>query len=107
MRGGETARAELDAPPLPEYGGYLVGWYNELAARRQSGPHGPQALSWTEIESWARQTGRHLTRWELRVLTRLDDAYFAATFGPAEAVTDAAPVARVDAAWPAPKLVSA
>jgi hypothetical protein len=102
MRGGESAQHELVAPPLPDGFGYLVLWFNELHRRRQSGPNGPQPLVWSEIESWARQTGRTLSQWELRVLTTLDDAYFAATFGAA-AEEETPVVARVDAAWPEKK----
>jgi hypothetical protein len=102
MRGGESAQQELVAPPLPDGFGYLVLWFNELHRRRQSGPNGPQPLVWSEIESWARQTGRTLSQWELRVLTMLDDAYFAATFG-AETQETAPVVARAESPWPAQK----
>lgn len=42
------------------------------------GQWGPEALSWVDLHAWASLTGRNPTHWELRVLSRLDAAYFAA-----------------------------
>jgi hypothetical protein len=56
-------------------------------------------IPWSEIDAWARRTGRDLTPWECRVLTRLDDATFAPAETPAE---KAAP--KVERAWPSAKV---
>jgi hypothetical protein len=66
------------APLIPERCAHLLGWFFELHGRRSLGQYGPAPLSWTDIHAWASLTGRHPTLWELRVIGRLDSAYFAA-----------------------------
>lgn len=61
---------------------YLWLWWLELDAGRRGGE--PRAISWQEIESWARLTGRHLARWELEAIRRIDLDYMA-TMGKAQA----------------------
>jgi hypothetical protein len=93
--GGDGARQQLEAPPLPEGYEYLALWFNDLHKRRQAGTNGPQPLGWPDLDAWARRTGREPTPWELRVLTMLDDAYFAKA--------DPVSVPVADRAWPTPK----
>jgi hypothetical protein len=96
-RDGESAKRELNLPPLPAGYGYLVDWFNEMHGRRLAGPHGPQPLTWADVQTWAAETGRLPSLWEKRTLMRLDDAYFSATFGPE---TPAATERPADRAWP-------
>lgn len=51
-----------DLPPKPEGFDYLHEWLQEL----------PKPLTYSELESWARLTGRNLRHWEVEVLMALD-----------------------------------
>lgn len=66
---------ELDGPDLPPEGEYLWGWFLGLAGRRGTGAMGPAALTYPDLDAWARLTGRRPAPWEIRVLCRLDDAW--------------------------------
>lgn len=64
--------AELDNPhPLSPLVAHLWLRFCELAGARQGG-FGPQPILWQEIESYARQMGLAMQRWELRALRALD-----------------------------------
>lgn len=52
-----------------------MGWYYELAAARSSGMAGPNAISFPEIEAWARMTGRTPDAFEIRCLTIIDGVF--------------------------------
>jgi hypothetical protein len=60
-------------PPPPEVD-HLWRWFNDLHNTRGGG-FGPQAISYAEIDAWARLTGSSPTPWEVSVLRRLDVAY--------------------------------
>jgi len=68
----------LDADPCPEPLRYLWHCFCELSAGRQSNGFGPCALSWGEIDSWARVSGRAPTGFELTALLLLDHCYLEA-----------------------------
>jgi hypothetical protein len=76
-RGDRDALALLRAPLYPERCSHLIGWFFELHGRRSMGQYGPAPLSWADLYAWACLTGRKPTPWELRVLGRIDAAYFA------------------------------
>lgn len=61
-----------------------MAWFAELSAQRQAGFNGPQALSWGDIDSWARAAEVRLTRFEIRALTALDRVYREAAAAAAE-----------------------
>lgn len=44
----------------------------------QGGDFGGGRLSWTQIESWARQTRNALEPWEVEGLVAIDDAHYTA-----------------------------
>lgn len=53
---------ELETPALPRMFAHLVVWLGQL----------PGPLTWSELESWQRQTRRRLALWELQALLHLD-----------------------------------
>lgn len=67
---------ELDGPPAPRALAYLWGWFIELsAARGRNGFGGLNALSYQELDAWARLSGIAPTPFEVGVLRRLDQAF--------------------------------
>jgi len=65
----------MDGPPLPEGFEYIWDWFKELDAARGSNGFGPAALSFVEIDAWARLTLRHPSPWDVAVLKILDVTY--------------------------------
>lgn len=65
---------DLDLPDVDEDAMYLWTWYIELATRRPSGM-GVEALRWSEIEAWARLTGRAPEPWELEIVMAIDSEF--------------------------------
>lgn len=63
---------------LPEDAEHLWDWFWEINRRRQSGMNGPQPISHEAIAMWSAMTGEILLREELKILTRMDDAYVSA-----------------------------
>jgi hypothetical protein len=61
-----------DPPPLPSALEYLWNWFQELASGRSGNGFGPDPLSWQEVLSWARLTGRRVSPAEVLVLKQLD-----------------------------------
>lgn len=73
----------VEAPPFPVALAYLIeflpkdrieGWFAELSAARASSGFAPSPISYGEIESWSRLTGRCPTPFEVRLLRALDNA---------------------------------
>ena len=64
--------ADGEGAPPPEVE-HVLAWFVELSGRRTNGM-APNPITFTEIEAWARLTGRCPRPWEVRVITRLDDA---------------------------------
>lgn len=72
-------------------GEYLTAWFIDLNRSRDTiivaglggGGSFPKPLNWREIESWSNLFRIHPTRWELRTLTAMDNAWLAAKNGAA------------------------
>ncbi|WP_442478221.1 phage tail assembly chaperone [Vibrio aerogenes] len=61
---GKKPERLAEHPELPDALTYLWEWFQEL--------HSGEALSFSEIHSWARMTHRNLRGWEVDVLRSLD-----------------------------------
>ena len=68
---------EIEGHNLPALTGYLWWWWQEISAFRAAGM-GVAGIPATEIESWARQSGRRLKPWEFRVITLIDRLFLEA-----------------------------
>jgi hypothetical protein len=66
-RGREDAIAELQGPEIPEALEYLWGWFLEQRP-------GGEALSYEDIDAWARLTRRRLEPHEVHAMIELDSA---------------------------------
>lgn len=79
--GSSAAQAELDeaAAAVPGAGRYLWEWFLELHSARGSTGFGPAAISWSEIDAWARLSGRRPTSMEVAAIRALDHAYLEVT----------------------------
>ena len=53
----------------------------EVSRARLTGPGGPLALQWQDLESWRRLMGLCLTPYEVSVLTALDDVWMRTFYG--------------------------
>lgn len=73
-----------DAPEVPEGGEYLWIWFQELSAGRGNNGFGPTAISWADIEAWARLTAIELTPCETLTLRSMDAAFLSAHAAEAE-----------------------
>lgn len=76
-KGDRAAAARLRPPELPELFADLWGGFLELdRARGQSG-FGPEPLAYSDIEAWARLTGRALSPQDVALIVELDRLGFA------------------------------
>lgn len=78
--------AEEPDPPLVTE--HIFGWFGELCAARGGTGLGPAPLSFGEIESWARLTGRRPTPIDVEWLRILDAAWFSVMVGDKEGVAN-------------------
>jgi hypothetical protein len=62
-------------PKIPEAGRLLWSWFVELAASRTYHMAGPHAISYAEIDAWARLRGIPLQRHHIDTLRALDDVW--------------------------------
>ncbi len=67
--------AFLDCPEPPPQASHVLAWFLELNQGRGSSGFGPLPLGWSEIEAWARLTGKELRPQEVALLKRLDSTY--------------------------------
>lgn len=67
---------EIDQHDLPGLTSYLWQWWLELNADRPVGL-GLSGIPSTEIEAWARLSGRALAPWEFRTIKIIDRLYLA------------------------------
>lgn len=72
-----VARAELVGPKLPEAAVHVWEWFLELNAARSAGEFGVAAITFAELEAWARLTGRDLRPHEVTWLRAIDRLWLA------------------------------
>jgi hypothetical protein len=76
--------AEFDMADLtpqiepPEDGFHIWGWFWDLSACRSGGMNGPNPISYTELEAWARMTCTVLEPEEVDALRSMDRAFMQA-----------------------------
>lgn len=66
----------LRLPPIPAAFQHIWDWFCELSAARSGNGAGPNPIAWTEIEAWARLTGRLISPRDVQAIAALDQAYF-------------------------------
>jgi len=57
-----------DAPEMPQELGYLWEWFREVFTGRE--------LTYGEMESWSRMTGKRLRGWEAELIKSLDRIFW-------------------------------
>ncbi|MDB4913105.1 MAG: hypothetical protein JWM95_749 [Gemmatimonadetes bacterium] len=67
-----AALRELEGPEFPESLDYLWRWFQELHRTRAAGMNGPEPMTHTEIDAWARLTNRTPDALEVDALLMLD-----------------------------------
>lgn len=67
-------RRALLGPPVPRSLAYLWRWFGELDMARGIGEYGLEAITYMQIDAWARLTNRKPLPHEVQALTRLDRA---------------------------------
>ena len=73
-----------DTPEIPEDGVYLWSWFQELSSGRGNNGFSPTAISWADIEAWARLTAIELTPYETLTLRSMDAAFLSTCAAEAE-----------------------
>lgn len=68
---------DLIGPPFPAPLKYLWHWFIELNNARPSGGMGAGAITYPDIDAWARLTRRAPAPWEIEALKNLDLAWLA------------------------------
>lgn len=66
----------LRLPPIPAAVQHIWDWFCELSASRSGNGMGANPIAWTEIEAWARLTGRLLAPRDVQAIAALDQAFF-------------------------------
>jgi hypothetical protein len=84
-RGNARAIAAIEGPECPEAARHVWGWFQHLSSRRGSNGFGLNALTYLEVDAWARLRGIRPEPWELEALFLLDALYLVATRPKAEA----------------------
>jgi len=69
--------AGLRVPEIPAALEHLWGWFCEISAARSGNGGGPNPIAFTEIEAWARLTGRRIRPRDVEAIMLLDGAFFA------------------------------
>lgn len=69
--------AELDGPPVPPQVTHILEWFFELSSARTGNGFGPNPLTWTDFDAWARLMNRVVRPWEIEMLRALDRCYLA------------------------------
>lgn len=107
-RGDSEAAVLLDGPPFPDTLGYLHQWFGELSNARGMGFTGPAAITYQDVDAWARLTDQHPAPHEVAALFAIDAAWRGALVPERK---QAAPIAASDEpkalqpvkAWPVKK----
>ena len=69
-----TGQQIVEEPEPPEDAVHLWAWFWELDGARGEGMSGPLALSFPDLDAWARLTGSAPEPWEVRALRKMDAA---------------------------------
>jgi hypothetical protein len=77
LRDQLVAAVTTSKPRIPEAGRLVFRWFVDLSLARSYGPHGPNPISYAEIEAWARVTGTPAQPHHVEVLRAMDDAWMA------------------------------
>lgn len=73
-----VSRARLDAvSSLPELAAFVWVQFLDLHNRRDYGEAGPKRSSWSEIQAWQNVRQMRLEVWQLNLVLRIEDIYFA------------------------------
>jgi hypothetical protein len=67
---------ELEVENPPDEAEYVWGYFLSLAARRRFSEHGPERISWIDIQAWLNVTRTKIEPWELNAILAIDNAYF-------------------------------
>lgn len=105
-RGNPDALARLEGPRFPDALAYLHEWFVELSAARGEGVHGPAAITYQDIDAWARLMDRQPEPHEVAALTELDRAYRNGWRADTAAPDPETTSSRTTEAWPAKKQVA-
>lgn len=65
----------FEGPEMPLELTYLWRWFQELSATRGSNGFGPNPITYTEIDTWARLTGTIIRPMEVRLIMTLDGLF--------------------------------
>lgn len=71
-RGLASAIKALEGPECPDALEYLWSWFQELERVRTFGAHGPDPITYQQIEAWARLMNRRPTPDDVQGLLMLD-----------------------------------
>jgi hypothetical protein len=66
---------QLEGPDFPIELGYLWEWFLEIRSAPRMTMEGAAALSWSDIDTWARLTDREVSPQEVNGLIALDYAF--------------------------------
>jgi hypothetical protein len=69
--------AALRLPDIPAALSHIWEWFCELSGARSGNGGGPNPIAYTEIEAWARVTGRLIAPRDVHGIMALDSAFFA------------------------------
>jgi len=64
----------IEEPDPPHDGLHLWSWFWELDGARGEGMSGPLAISFSDIDAWARLTRSNPEPWEVQALKKMDAA---------------------------------
>lgn len=68
--------AALRVPDIPAALAHVWEWFCELHGSRSGNGGGPNPIAFTEIEAWARVTGRLIQPRDVQAIMALDSAFF-------------------------------
>ena len=67
--------SQLEVPDCSDDWLYLFDDFYELHSRRSSNGYGPNPISYIELETWSRLTGKFITPQEVIIIMKIDMLY--------------------------------